>query len=98
MANALRGEASLMIEGRERVLCLTLGALAEIETGLGCQSLSELSRRLSDLSPTDMLTVLRALVRGGGDSDLAERLETVPVSPGEAARAIADAFRLAFED
>ena len=98
MANVVRGEASLVIEGRERVLCLTLGALAEIETGLVCESLSELSKRLSQLSPTDMLIVLRALVRGGGDADLAVRLETVPVSPGEAARAIADAFRLAFED
>lgn len=98
MANAVRGEVSLLIDGQEWVLCLTLGALAEIETGLGCESLGDLSKRLSQLSPTDMLIVLRALVRGGGDAELARRLETVPVSPSEAARAIADAFRLAFEE
>lgn len=42
MANRARGEARLEIEGRERVLCLTLGALAEIETALGCGSMQDL--------------------------------------------------------
>ena len=35
--NGVRGEAVAVLAGEERRLCLTLGALAEIETALGCQ-------------------------------------------------------------
>ncbi|MCG8442231.1 MAG: gene transfer agent family protein, partial [Caulobacterales bacterium] len=37
LVNAPRGETSLVIDGRPRRLCLTLGALAEIETALGVE-------------------------------------------------------------
>ena len=60
--------------------------------------MADLSKRLARLSPADMMIVLRALLRGGGEGDLADRLETVRVSPGACAQAIANAFRLALED
>ena len=39
MANPHRGEISALFEGEERVLCLTLGALAELEARLGAGDL-----------------------------------------------------------
>jgi len=35
MANTQRGEISAVFDGEERTLCLTLGALAELEGRLG---------------------------------------------------------------
>ena len=82
-----------MIDGTERTLCLTLGALAEIETVLGCSKLKELDLRMRALSAQDLLLVLAALLRGS-DSELAERLGEVVVAPGAAAKAVARAFAL----
>ena len=43
MVNGVRGEAVAMLAGAERRLCLTLGALAEIETGLGVAGMAALA-------------------------------------------------------
>ena len=93
--NAARGEVSIEIDGKPRRLCLTLGALAEIETALGCHKLQELQARLRALSANDMVSVLAILLRGGGESEVAASLERAAVEPGSAARAIAEAFRVA---
>lgn len=97
MINGARGEVGCVIGGRTARLCLTLGALAEIETGLGCSGLSEIAARLSRLSVGDLLVVLRALLRGGGEDELARTIETLVIDPGEAARAVAAAFLSAHE-
>jgi len=88
--NGARGEVALAIGGREHTLCLTLGALAEIETKLGCRTLSELDVRMRALSAADMLVVVQALM-AGTESDL---LCDADIAPGAAAKAIAEAFRL----
>jgi len=88
-ANVARGEVALEIDGQRHVLCLTLGALAEIEAAFGCTKLSELDVRMRALSAGDLRVVLAALVRDG-EGDVA--IESV--SPGEAAKAVAEAFRL----
>lgn len=90
--NPQRGEVGLMIEGVERRLCLTLGALAEIEAGLGCQSLAELAERTQRLSVRDVRLVLGALLRGGGEHETASRLDRCRVDLPAAARAIAEAM------
>lgn len=46
MANPQRGEIEAMIGGEARVLCLTLGALAELEARLQAGDLVGLSERL----------------------------------------------------
>tara|TARA_R110000796_G_scaffold13431_6_gene43348 strand:- start:13398 stop:13691 length:294 start_codon:yes stop_codon:yes gene_type:complete len=92
--NAARGETGLVIGGVARRLCLTLGALAEIEAAFGCARMSELEVRMRALSAADLLVVLAALLRGGGEGELAERLGEQDVAPGAAARAVAEAFRL----
>ena len=93
--NGARGEASLTIEGRAHRLCLTLGALAELETAFGCQSLGQLQARLRVLSAAELTRVLAILVKAGGDAETASRLVDLPVAPREAARAVAEAFHAA---
>lgn len=92
--NGPRGEVSLLIDGQARALCLTLGALAEIETAFGCKELRELDMRMRALSARDLVVVLGALLRGGGETDLAGRLGQLVIAPGAAAKAVAEAFRL----
>lgn len=68
MANRIRGELALKLDGEVYTLCLTLGALAEIEAALGLKSLSELFARLAEgrLSSRDLHEVLSAALKGGG--------------------------------
>ena len=66
-----------MIGGEPRILCLTLGALAELETRLQADDLVGLSQRFENgrLSARDLIVILGAGLRGGGnaisDDDLA---------------------------
>jgi hypothetical protein len=94
-ANGARGEVVAVLAGGERRLCLTLGALAEIETGLGLDGLAGLAERMRSLSARDLLTVLAALLRGGGEWALADELDRAGVDPREAAEAVARAFAAA---
>ena len=86
--NGVRGEVALSIGGVSETLCLTLGALAEIETAFRCRSLGELQVRLKRLSAPEIIILLKILV---GKPDL----DVSAVSPGEAASAIAKAFHAA---
>jgi len=95
MANGARGEVVAVLAGAERRLCLTLGALAEIETGLELDGLSGLAERMRALSARDLTVVLAALLRGGGERALADELDRAPVDPREAAEAVAKAFAAA---
>lgn len=94
--NGARGEARVRLAGEERTLCLTLGALAEIETALGVEGLGGLADRMRRLSARDLTAVLTALLRGGGETALAGDL-VVALDPREAAEAVAMAFTAAAE-
>lgn len=94
-ANAARGEVMASLAGVERRLCLTLGALAQIETGLKVEGAEALAARLRTLSAGDLMVVLAALLRGGGEHALAEDLDKAGVTPREAAEAVAAAFAAA---
>jgi len=94
-ANGARGEVVAVLGGKERRLCLTLGALAEMETALDCDGLQGLAERMRTLSARDLSVVLAALLRGGGEQDLAGALGAAPVDPREAAEAVAKAFAAA---
>lgn len=96
--NRARGETGLIISGKMYALCLTLGALACIETSLKTNSLDELSDRLRHLGAKDVLAVLSALLIGGGNPLSDEDLLTLNVDPTKAAMAIAEAFSLAMQD
>ncbi len=90
--NGARGEAVAMLAGVERRLCLTLGALAEIETALGVSGVAGLAERMRTLSANDLMAVLAALLRGGGEQVLAGELDRASVDPRDAAEAVAKAF------
>lgn len=90
--NAVRGEVRVALAGADRRLCLTLGALAEIESGLKIDGLEALAARLRTLSAGDLMVVLAALLRGGGEHELAGSLADSDISPREAAEAVAAAF------
>jgi len=77
MPNIQRGEIAAVFDGEERVLCLTLGALAELEARLQAGDLVGLSERFSSgrISARDLTAIIGAGLRGGGnavsDDDLA---------------------------
>ena len=91
MANAARGEVELVCGDERLVLCLTLGALAEIETALG----GEVATRMQRLKAADLVAILRALLKGGGEMEAARQVERLPLDPADVARAIAAAFTAA---
>ena len=66
--NERRGEIAAALDGREYRLCLTLGALAELETALGVADLSALADRLGEgrIAARDMLQIIAAGLRGAG--------------------------------
>lgn len=88
--NQARGEVEIWVDGDRRTLCLTLGALAELEAEFGCQSLSDLQARLKQLSATELARVLSILLKAAGSPT-----ETDGIGPGAAARAVAEAFHAA---
>ena len=94
-ANGARGGVVAVLAGGERRLCLTLGALAEIETSLELEGLSGLAERMRSLSARDLMVVLAALLRGGGERALADELERASIEPRAAAEAVAKAFAAA---
>ena len=77
--------------GEPRRLCLTLGALAELESAFGVDGWEGLSERLRRLSARDMGVVLCALLRGGGE----EAIDVERIDFREAAEAVAAAFTAA---
>lgn len=89
--NRARGEVVCQIGGQPRRLCLTLGALAELETAFGCDGWQALAERLRRLSARDMAVVLSALLRGGGEGEV----DVSAVDFREAADAVAAAFNAA---
>lgn len=95
--NGVRGEMRMRLAGEDRTLCLTLGALAEIETALGVSGLAGLAERMRTLSARDLSAVLAALLRGGGDGALADNLAGAAIDPREAADAVAKTFLAAAE-
>lgn len=68
-ANRRRGEVEAMIDGECRILCLTLGALAELETAFAANDLAGLAGRFSAgrLKAADMIRIIGAGLRGGGN-------------------------------
>lgn len=77
MANIHRGEIAAVIGGEAVTLCLTQGALAELEQRLGAGDLAGLAERFGSgaVSAKDLTAIIGAGLRGGGhalsDDDLA---------------------------
>ncbi len=68
MANKYRGEIAASLDGAPYTLCLTLGALAELESAFGSDDMLSLANRFSGgrISATDCVRIIGAGLRGGG--------------------------------
>ncbi|GLS46611.1 gene transfer agent family protein [Methylobacterium brachythecii] len=68
MPNRKRGEVPLTFGAERYTLCLTLGALAELEDAFQAGDVVGLAERFSSgrLSAHDVITLLGAALRGGG--------------------------------
>lgn len=95
LPNHARGECLLRIDGRMRVLCLTMGGLARMQAAFGVSDLSALAIRMRSLAPQDLPVLIAALLDDGGPAD-PEALAFARYDLAEAAAAIARAFDNAF--
>lgn len=68
MANKYRGEIGAELDGLPFKLCLTLGALAELETAFGDGDMLSLAERFEKgrLSAKDAIRIIGAGLRGAG--------------------------------
>lgn len=84
MANRIRGEVPLELGGQRFTLCLTLGALAELEDALRTGDLAGLAERFGDghLSTRDLIALLGAALRGGGHEIDADGVARLPLAGG----------------
>ena len=100
MANPWAGEAELVIDGERRRLKLTLGALAELEAGLGADTLVALVERVEagGFSSRDVLALIVAGLRGGGWQGRANDLMQADIEGGpmQAAQVAAQLLARAF--
>lgn len=84
MANTKRGEIDAQLDGETYTLCLTLGALAELESGLGVHDLVALAERFEArrLSARDILRIIGCGLRGAGHKVSDEDVAQMKVSGG----------------
>jgi hypothetical protein len=68
-ANRQRGEIEAVIDGERRILCMTLGSLAELETAFGVDNIADLAGRFAGgkVGTRDVMAIIAAGLRGGGN-------------------------------
>ncbi|WP_319517182.1 gene transfer agent family protein [uncultured Martelella sp.] len=88
-ANRYRGEVEAVIDGERRILCLTLGALAELETAFSADGLGDLGKRLGSgrLKAHDLIAIIGAGLRGGGNAIDDDEVAAMSMEGGVAAYA-----------
>ena len=100
MANRHRGEVGALIDGRERTLCLTLGALAELEAAFAADDLVALAARFETgkLSARDMARIIGCGLRGGGETVSDDEVLAMKIDGGVAgfARLAAELLKVTF--
>jgi hypothetical protein len=100
MANRRRGEVPLTLGQERYTLCLTLGALAELEDALKADDLAGLVERFAGgrLAARDVIALLGAALRGGGHALDDEAVARLPLAGGLAAvtSALGEALVAAF--
>lgn len=102
MANAKRREIDATLDNKNYTLCLTLGALAELESGFGASDLVALASRFEErrLSARDILRIIGCGLRGAGNDISDEDVARMKVSQGLAGyvRIAADLLAATFGD
>lgn len=84
MVNPQRGEVAIRIDGREHVMRLTLGALAELEDRLQATSLLCLAEKFETggVATAELIALLAAGIRAGGGSIAEEELAGAEIEGG----------------
>ncbi len=84
MANRRRGEVPLTLGSERYTLCLTLGALAELEDAFATGDLAGLAARFESgrLSAHDLIVLLGAALRGGGHALDDAAVAALPLAGG----------------
>lgn len=87
MLNPLRGEVALVVDGRRRVMRLTLGALAALEARLEAASLMDLAERFESgrVSASDLTILLTVGLNGGGHAVTEAELSEAEIEGGATA-------------
>jgi len=93
--NRIRGESELIAGWKSFRLLLTLGALAEIEDGLGLEEMGAIAPRLKQARACDLAIVAAALMRGGGHEITPAEVLRMPCDLGALVGAVAQAFERA---
>jgi Phage tail tube protein, GTA-gp10 len=86
MANAHRGEIDAELNGTPYTLCLTLGALAELEQAYGGADILALAERFEQgrIAATDAIRVIGAGLRGAGHKLSDDDVSRMQVKDGAA--------------
>ena len=99
-ANRHRGEIEAELGERRYRLCLTLGALAELETAFGAEDLLALAERFETgrLKARDCVIVIAAGLRGAGHDLSDDEVAALPAEGGAAgyARIVGDLLAATF--
>lgn len=102
MANAKRGEIEALLDDKTYTLCLTLGALAELESCFGAQDLVALAERFeaNRLSAKDILRIIGCGLRGAGHALTDDQVSLMKAPDGLAGyvRIAADLLAATFGD
>jgi hypothetical protein len=95
MPNPHRGEIEARLDGRPHTLCLTLGALADLERAFGDEDMLALAERFQSgrLSARDATRIIGAGLRGAGH-DVADEAVARMQADGGAAGFVAIVARL----
>lgn len=84
LANPWAGEVVVRVNERDHVCKLTLGSLAELEAGMGADTLVDLVQRFETggYSSRDVMALIVAGLRGGGWDGSAADLRTAEIAGG----------------
>ncbi|MEJ2228865.1 MAG: gene transfer agent family protein, partial [Alphaproteobacteria bacterium] len=86
MVNRHRGEIEAILDGTSHTLCLTLGALAELEHAFGADDMLALAERFETgrLSARDAIRIIAAGLGGGGHDCSETQIAEMRVEGGAA--------------
>ncbi len=100
MANRYRGEIDAVLSGERYTLCLTLGALGELEAAFGAEDVASLVDRFGTgrLKARDLVRIIGAGLRGAGHEVSDEAVARMTAEGGAAgfARIAADLLTATF--
>ena len=96
MANKRRGEIDFKVGDKTYTLCMTLGAMAELEDVFELDSITDLSKvfKADKFKVGDLIKLLGALLRGGGHDIEDGEIEAFDLDAVEAFSAAMDAINV----